>query len=180
MHYSFFGPSLAGLVLFSPVFANPTTLESKSGLGKRQTISHCTDNESDNPIPGNLVCFSSDGFAMTCDECLGNDGNVAATHAGGDLCFIINTTDNGQTTDQTPTACPGDPPPTTNPDGTDGSTVATGIMDAYCAAAGEGGLFGWLSFAACYAYTWAQAGNEDFEAGVESEYCVTLVFFSLL
>lgn len=151
--------------------STPSSTPTPSSMPKpSSTPVHCIDNESDNPIPGNLVCFYSDGSAMTCDECLGLDGNSPAKRSEGSLCFIINTTDKGLTTDQTPTSCPGDPPPAKNPDGTPGSSVGGTIVDAYCSIVAEDGLFGWINFGVCYGYVFAENGGEDYTAGITCKY----------
>lgn len=140
--------------------ANPTL--PRSELVRRDSPTHCVDDKVDGPkTVGNLYCVDSSGTTLSCDECLGLNGETAATTKdAGVSCYI--TKNDGGLGDRT--SCPGDPPPEKNPDGTDSKTVAEGIMDAYCAAAGSGGLFGWTTYAACYSYTFAQAGNDPLES----------------
>jgi hypothetical protein len=52
-----------------------------------------------------------------------------------------------------------------NPDGTPGESLGETILDTFCAVAGTDGLFGWATFAVCYAYAFAQAGEDDNTAG---------------
>lgn len=135
--------------------ASPASL-SENGVVKRQdVVQHCIDDNVDAlPTTGNLYCFDSEGSDLTCDQCLGLNGNQPASQAGGARCYISEGDPNslGQQT-----ACPGDPAPEFNPDGSPASDVwdGNGFMDAYCAVAGSSGIFGWPSFAVCYAYTFA-------------------------
>ena len=150
--------------------ASPSSrsLSQKNPIRRREdTPVHCVDSTAEAPEQGgNLFCYDDSGDDLTCDECLGLDGNEPAKSENGVICHISE--GNADTLGQR-TACPGDPPPEKNPDGTPSSDVAEGVMDAYCAAAGSGGLFGWTTFAACYAYTYASANGdplEEAEAGV--------------
>jgi hypothetical protein len=47
-------------------------------------------------------------------------------------------------------------------------------MDAYCAVAGNKGLFGFATFAACYAYTFAEAGNNPIDQAEAGANCKCL------
>lgn len=145
------------------VLASPTSLGEKNIFRRQDAPEHCIDSTVDaENTKGNLFCFDDSGNDLTCDECLGLNGNEPAKSENGVRCHI-STGDDGNLGQLT--ACPGDPPPEENPDGTPGSDVSTGILDAYCSAAGAGGLFGWTTFAACYSYTFAKAqGNPVDEA----------------
>ena len=164
MHFVF-SSSLLTLGLYSlGGLASPTSLKDTS-LTRRQDQAnqHCID---DNVIgmrtQGNLYCFDSEGSDLTCDQCLGLNGNSPASQEGGARCYLSDGNPNslGQQV-----ACPGDPGPEFNPDGTASSDVwdGNGFMDAYCAVAGSGGAFGFISFATCYAYTFATGYGDPAE-----------------
>lgn len=52
-------------------------------------------------------------------------------------------------------------------------------MDTYCDVAGSDGLFGWVTFGACYAYTFSQNQDvlADNEAGVNCKNSSFLLCF---
>jgi hypothetical protein len=123
----------AGLVLASPtVFTHDYVKIAKREAAienyKRETATHCVDDSTDGPTTiGNLLCIdlgdippgkrdflrrdSNPGFAFSCSECLGLDGNTAiSTVPDVSICYIT-TGDDGSLGNQT--SCPGDPPPTT-------------------------------------------------------------------
>ena len=175
MHFS---PTSAGGLLLTlglqslGALASSTsrTLAERSLFRREDGPEHCIDGTVDaQGTTGNLFCFDSSGNDLTCDECLGLNGNDPARSEDDVHCYISegDTEELGRRT-----ACPGDPPPEKNPDGTPSTDVIEeGIMDTYCSVAGAGGLFGWTTFAACYSYTFASAhGNpvDEAEAGAKS------------
>lgn len=185
--------SLAAFALLASTFANPTP-QQKTGVSKRQEpdrsghIDNCSVNDVDpgEDDIGKLICHDHSGSwptSMLCEECLGLDGNDALkTDGSNKYCAII--TDYGGSVNPftNRTACPGDDVPETDPDGNPSSDLFEGIADAWCAAAGNAGLFGWLNMAACY--TWIFSSNqgtvlEENQAGMTCE-CLPLLVHGVL
>lgn len=121
---------------------------------------------------GRLMCedISTDYVEpYTCEECFGIGGKEPLKTGAQVQCKIV--TDRGGEWDElstTPTACPGDDVPETDPDGNPSKELYEGILDAWCAAAGSGGLFGFANMFGCYAWAFSQADNtlEENKAGV--------------
>jgi len=123
-----------GLVLFSLAFATaaaPNKLDvqtrdilTRDEIYRRDTPVHCVDDPLDKPSAGNLNCqdlgsippgkrlsLRDPNGRMTCDECLGLNGNKPAkTENGVTECYITTDT-SGDPGNRT--ACPGDPAPGT-------------------------------------------------------------------
>lgn len=106
--------------------------------------------------PGELVCYGTGDFpeVLTCDECLGRNGHEPATSASGYKCVIMQDTQGNFMV----TACPGDPAPSTLPDGS--PSPVDGIVTAYCQVIGSDGVLGTLTWAACFMYAYFGAGDE--------------------
>ncbi|KAB5540330.1 hypothetical protein GE09DRAFT_1136782 [Coniochaeta sp. 2T2.1] len=135
-------------------------------LSIRQDIAeHCVDDNLGYESSGNLYCVASDGTVPRCCECLGTCDDYAPLSAElGGTCYLTNGGEGGGLGIQIP--CPGDPPPKETPDGSDPADIAGDYLDAWCAVAGEGGLFGWTTWAACYA--WAIGSDDSNEEGIKA------------
>lgn len=157
MHFSSASSILLTLCIRGAL-ASPTSLHEKRDVPKL-----CKDSAVDaEGTTGYLFCVDDSGNDLTCNECQGLEGDTPASSSDGISCYISNG-DSGDLGKLT--ACPGDSPPDENPDGSPSSDVSTGLLDAYCSAAGAGGLFGWTTYAMCYSYTFAKAeGNAADEA----------------
>lgn len=124
------------------VFASPTVYGTAPAgeIQKRDTPVHCVDDPVDGPsTTGNLLCLDLGGIPpgkrdslgprdaqgrMTCDECLGLNGNdPAVTEDEVTICYI---TLGDPDTYGNQTSCPGDPAPTTVSD-----YSMTAIVDEY-------------------------------------------------
>lgn len=155
MHFTT-SAGVALLALGHTVLASPAPVAEKRDMPRL-----CKDSTVDaEGTTGFLFCFDSDGNDLTCDECQGFSGNTPAKSSDGIRCHVSNG-DSDSLGDLT--SCPGDDPPETSPDGNPSSDIATGVLDSYCSAAGAGGLFGWTTYAVCYAYTFASAQGNDLD-----------------
>lgn len=112
----------------------------------------CTDDPVARRVRGEMACYNSNGNVLSCDECLGRNGNAPATRSGGDMCVVI--TDSDGNFDWI--ACPGDPAP--GPEGPE--SPWNGIVEAVCDAKGSGGLLGFPSTLACMMYVFVGGGDE--------------------
>lgn len=158
--------------LIPSVVGSPTPEKLENSLRKRDTPPLCDDNQPDNAL-GYLWCLNMDDDSgegrITCDECLGRNGNSPAVTGEEPSCYIgtgdPNTLGNF-------TSCPGDPAPAKMPDGSDNTIAADGIVTALCDGVGPGNPFGWATWAACFMYSFEQAGNTlaENEAGIDCEY----------
>lgn len=142
------------------------------------TSAPCIDQS--NPIVGDMTCVDSNGGEMSCGECLGLEGSPPAnTISGGDFCFIITAVKGGDIDQWNQTACPGDPPPPTYPNGTavDPST-ADSIVNAFCAAAGSDGILGFATWAACYMYSFYGDGDllDEEMVGITGKHALYFAF----
>ena len=143
--------------------ATPTSTEPT-----RPTTSEvqCVDDAVTNPLPGYLVCHDSEGWAIGCDECLGRrEGYPIATTEHGYLCHMI--VENGGRKD---TACPGDPAPSTLPDGSP-NPIVDGLVEAFCQNIGKvpGGIFAeFATWGGCFLYSYLSANDalEQNRAGI--------------
>ncbi|KAB5583580.1 hypothetical protein GE09DRAFT_1247962 [Coniochaeta sp. 2T2.1] len=163
--------------LFTIASLAPLILGAPSSLTLRQEVAkHCVDDNLGPHSTGNLYCVGSDGFTVSCSECLGTDGDdvPALSHAMGGACYITTGGEDGSL--GRPVACPGDPPPSKTPDGRDPGGIAGDIIEIWCSVAGSVGAFGWLNWAMCYWYGSASAGNDPLEEGeqfIKTNRCVS-------
>lgn len=159
MHIIAIATSFLLALCASHTVASATPSSLKDIRRRDDSPKHCVDDAVDGPkTTGNLYCVGSDGFTLTCDECLGNDGNDPATAAGGTVCYL---TTGGEDLGNL-TACPGDPAPKKLPDGSD-SNLAEDLVDAWCTTAGALDIGGFLTFASCYGFALAEAAGDPYE-----------------
>ena len=119
----------------------------------------CTSNLAGDSPKGNLLCIDSTGDSTGCDVCMEH-----GSAKNGYSCYI---TTGSETELGRKTACPQDPAPKKNPDGSKSPSIAEDIVSAYCDVAGTGGAFGWLSYAGCFA--WAFASEDDASAAEQAQ-----------
>jgi hypothetical protein len=172
---------LALALAIVPALTSPTPQTSprtKKLLRREETdeeiLDRCTLKEFDfnEDDKGRLVCKDTRGAwsdVYSCEECFGLDGYEAVKTSKGASCHIVTDRDGEWDKLSTQvTACPGDDVPPTDPDGNPSEEVYEGILDAWCAAAGSGGLFGFPNMLACYGWAFGNTDTtlEENKAGV--------------
>jgi len=156
----------------APALSSPTPGPSRSiAVRQSDAVQHCVDDNNGPNSYGNLFCLTNDGQSvLSCDECLGLNGNEPARTANGNQCFFTKGPDSGGLGDTIP--CPGDPPPDEKPDGSP-NDIAGDILDVWCAAAGALNVGGWTNFGLCYGWAQSRAGGNEYEeikAGITGKF----------
>ncbi|KAM0718985.1 hypothetical protein Q7P37_006057 [Cladosporium fusiforme] len=132
-------------------------------------LARCTTNEREpgKDDVGKLLCQDITSLASgwpdlpySCEECFGLDGNDPIKTSDKASCTIVTESDDGKISVMNKkTACPGDDVPEEDPDGNPSSDLAEGVIDAWCAAAGSGGMFGFPNMLACYGWAFSKNGD---------------------
>ncbi|KAB5545820.1 hypothetical protein GE09DRAFT_1224769 [Coniochaeta sp. 2T2.1] len=108
---------------FKLLAVGAVTLAAPGNLSNRQDVAeHCVDDNLGYMSYKNLYCVTSDGTIPRCYECLGTCGSPPQSAALGATCYITNGGEDGDLGIRV--ACPGDPPPTATPDGSDPGQIA--------------------------------------------------------
>jgi hypothetical protein len=158
----------------TPQINSPDTKRHVRRETDEEILDRCTYKEFDfnEDDKGRIVCQDTRGewsAIYSCEECFGLNGYEAIKTSKGASCAIVTDRDGKWDRLSTqPTACPGDEVPETDPDGNPSKEVYEGILDAWCAAAGSGGLFGFPNMLACYGWAFVNTDTtlEENKAGV--------------
>lgn len=138
----------------------------------------CVDDAVASPWPGYLVCHDSTGWPMSCDSCMGRNGDPpASTIAGGDFCDVIVDSNNYNRT-----ACPGDPAPSTLPDGTSvPEDIANGFIQTFCVFVGSDPPLELATWLACFmwGYTHTKDILEEQMFGITGKSAMLLLLYTL-
>lgn len=112
----------------SPVVTASSTQDNAVLSLRQDAAQHCVDDNLGPHSQGNLYCVGSDGFTVPCVDCLGLGGEPPLSHSQGGACYFTTGGEDGSL--GMPVSCPGDPPPSKTPDGSDPGSIEGDYIDA--------------------------------------------------